>query len=51
MNKRIIGLCGFARVGKDSFADMACELFREKGITACKMSIAEELKNDLEKAN
>ena len=41
---KVLGICGFARSGKDSFADFLCKLFPCK---FKKTSLAYELKRDL----
>ena len=47
-NKLIIGLTGFARAGKDSFADLAIEDLSDRGAIVTKIAIAAELKNDIQ---
>lgn len=49
MKRKVIGLSGVARSGKDSFCDLAIEILREKyGVVATRYALADELKNDID---
>lgn len=44
---KVIGLCGVARSGKDTFCETALSLFKEQGLKAHRISFADALKNDV----
>ena len=46
-NKIVIGLCGHARSGKDSFCELAIPHLDKKGKRSKRVAIADELKKDL----
>ena len=46
-NKIVIGLCGHARSGKDSFCGLAIPHLDKKGKRSKRVAIADELKKDL----
>ena len=46
-NVNVIGLCGAARSGKDTFFEYAKEHFAESGIRSMRLAFADELKKDL----
>ncbi len=48
MNNNVIGLCGNARSGKDTFCDYAKEFFSKKKVSAGRSAFADELKKDLD---
>jgi len=47
-NKKIIGIGGVARSGKNSFADIMIDIYKERGILAKHFSLAYYLKKDCE---
>lgn len=44
----ILGIAGYARTGKDTFGSILCEELSKNGISAKKLSLAYELKSDLD---
>ena len=48
MNNIIIGLCGHARSGKDTFCEIAKSFLSQKKIAAARVAFADELKRDLD---
>lgn len=47
-NTKVIGLCGVARSGKDTFCKFAIELLEEQKLKCKRVSFADELKSDLD---
>ena len=47
-NEIIIGLCGHARSGKDTFCEIAKDFLSEKKVAAARVAFADELKKDLD---
>ena len=45
---QVIGLCGVAQSGKDTFCEAAKNLFKEQGIKAHRVSFADALKGDVD---
>ena len=48
MDIKVIGLCGVAQSGKDTFCEIAIELFKKQNIQAKRVSFADALKKDVE---
>lgn len=48
MDIKVIGLCGVAQSGKDTFCNGAINLFKKQGIEAKRVSFADALKRDVE---
>ena len=48
MDIKVIGLCGVAQSGKDTFCNGAIDLFKKQGIEAKRVSFADALKRDVE---
>ena len=46
---KIIGLCGAARSGKDSFYTFSKEIFKSNGIVTARLAFADELKRECSK--
>lgn len=46
--KKYIGISGVARSGKNSFADIMCDIYKERGISTRTFALAYYLKNDCE---
>jgi hypothetical protein len=48
MCKKVIGICGVARSGKDSFCNLACEILKkEYGLIGTRYALADALKDDM----
>lgn len=48
MDINVIGLCGVAQSGKDTFCNTAIDLFEQQGIQVKRVSFADALKKDVE---
>jgi hypothetical protein len=48
MKKKILGLSGFARSGKDLFCAIAVDILEDEGIKAKRFALADKLKSDCE---
>lgn len=48
MDIKVIGLCGVAQSGKDTFCEGAIKLFKKQNIQAQRVSFADALKKDVE---
>jgi len=46
--KKYIGISGVARSGKNSFADIMCDIYKERGISTKTFALAYQLKKDCE---